>query len=106
MSGSSALIATAFSQLRNAYISCIINKADPFNAVTCLFGMVAMLPPEERKPILEGLPEEPSRKPFIDDTDEDSYMGEAWAYVRTLSYKVEEAVAKYVANVQTRRSLS
>jgi len=106
MSGSSALIATAFSQLRNAYISCIINKADPFNAVTCLFGMVAMLPPDERKMILKDLPKEPTRKPFILDTDEDSYMGEAWEYVRTLSFKVEEAVAMYVANIQSRRSLS
>lgn len=106
MSGSSALIATAFSQLRNAYISCIINKADPFNAVTCLFGMIAMLPPDERDAIQKELPEEPTRKPFIDDTDEDSYMAEAWGYVRTLSFRVEEAVARYVANIQSRRSLS
>lgn len=105
MSASSALIATAFSQLRNAYISCIINKADPFNAVTCLFGMIAMLPPDSR-PILSELEKEPERKAFIDDVDEDSFMGEAWQYVRTLSYKVEESVAKYVANVQSRRALT
>jgi hypothetical protein len=70
-----------------------------------IMNMVAMLPPDSR-PNLKDLEEEPSRKPFIDDVDEDQYMGEAWAYVRTLAYQVEECVAKYVANIQSRRSMA
>ena len=105
MSGSSALIATAFSQLRNMYISCIVNKADPFNAVTALYGMIAMLPPDAR-PKMEELGGEPSKKDFLDDVDDDDFMSEAWAYVRTLQFKVEECVAKYVANVQTQRAMT
>lgn len=105
LSASSALIATAFSQLRNAYISCIVNKNDPFNATTMLFNMIAMLPPESRPNLVE-LAEEPSKKKFLDDVDDDAFMGEAWAYVRTLGYKVEESVAKYVSNVQSRRSMT
>jgi len=105
LSASSALIATAFSQLRNAYISCIINKADPFNATTMIMNMVAMLPPDSR-PELKDLEDEPSRKEFLDDVDEDLYMAEAWAYVRKLGYLVEECVAKYVSNIQSRRSMA
>lgn len=70
-----------------------------------IYNMVAMLPPDSR-PKLADLEEEPARKDFLDDVDEDQYMAEAWAYVRTLGYKVEEAVAKYVSNVQSRRSMT
>jgi len=70
-----------------------------------IYNMVAMLPPDSR-PKLDDLEEEPSRKDFLDDVDEDQFMAEAWAYVRTLGYKVEEAVAKYVANIQSRRSMN
>ncbi len=106
MSGSSALIATAMSQLRNAYISCMINKNDPYNAVTCLMNMIAMLP-EESRPTLEDLAEEPKRdKDWAEDPDETKYTTKTWQYFRVLSYRVEESVAKYVANVQTRRQFS
>jgi len=105
MSASGALIATAFSQLRNMYISCITNKADPFNAVTALYGMIAMLPPDAR-PDLKELGKEPAHLEFLQDVDDDDFMTQAWAYVRTLQFKVEECVAKYVANVQTQRSMS
>lgn len=67
--------------------------------------MIAMLPPDDR-PELDKDIVEPSKKDFLEDVDDDRFMGEAWEYVRTLSYKVEEAVAKYVANIQTRRSMN
>ena len=67
--------------------------------------MIAMLPPDDRPQLGEDIIE-PSKKDFVDDVDDDAFMGEAWEYVRTLSYKVEEAVAKYVANIQTRRSMN
>lgn len=102
MSASSAVIATAISQHRNAYISCIVNKADPFNAVTFLFTIIAMLPPD-RRPNTADLPPEPEGKQWLDDPDEQEYLAKAWEYVRVLTYKVEEAVAKYVANIQTQR---
>jgi len=70
-----------------------------------IMNMVAMLPPDSR-PKLEELENEPQRKPFLEDIDEDNYMAEAWAYVRTLGYLVEECVAKYVANIQSRRSMA
>jgi len=70
-----------------------------------IMNMIAMLPPDSR-PDLKLLESEPSKKPFLDDVDEDRYMGEAWAYVRTLGYLVEECVAKYVSNVQSRRSMA
>ncbi len=64
-----------------------------------------MLPPDSR-PKLEALEEEPQKKEFVEDVDDDLYMGEAWAYVRKLGYLVEECVAKYVANIQSRRSMA
>ena len=71
-----------------------------------LYNMIAMLPPNDRPPVNELEKEEPERKDFLEDVDEDRYMSEAWAYVRTVAYKVEEAVAKYVSNIQSRRSMT
>lgn len=103
VSGSSALIATALSQLRNAYISCMINKNDPYNATTCLYNMLAMLP-EESRPNIDDLDDGTADKAdWIEDPEESKAMEKTWIYFRKLSYKVEESVAKYVANVQTRR---
>lgn len=70
-----------------------------------IMNMIAMLPPDSR-PKLGDLEEEPAKKAFEDDVDDDIYMGEAWAYVRKLAYLVEECVAKYVANIQSRRSMA
>ncbi len=70
-----------------------------------IMNMIAMLPPDSR-PKLEALEEEPAKKDFMEDVDDDLYMGEAWAYVRKLGYLVEECVAKYVANIQSRRSMA
>lgn len=70
-----------------------------------IMNMIAMLPPDSR-PKLDELEEEPAKKDFMEDVDDDLYMGEAWAYVRKLGYLVEECVAKYVANIQSRRSMA
>lgn len=71
-----------------------------------LYNMIAMLPPDSRPKQEELEQKEPARKDFLQDVDEDEYMAEAWAYVRTLAYMVEEAVAKYVSNIQSRRSMT
>jgi len=70
-----------------------------------IMNMIAMLPPDSR-PKLDELEEEPAKKDFMEDVDDDLYMGEAWSYVRKLGYLVEECVAKYVANIQSRRSMA
>jgi len=70
-----------------------------------LYNMIAMLPPDSR-PKLEELPPEPKAKGWMEDPDDQNYMGEAWNFVRSLSYKTEESVATYVANIQTKRSFS
>lgn len=64
-----------------------------------------MLPPDSR-PKLDELEDEPTKKDFMQDVDDDLFMGEAWSYVRKLAYLVEECVAKYVANIQSRRSMA
>lgn len=70
-----------------------------------LYNMIAMLPPDSR-PKLEDLPAEPKALPWADDPDDQQYMAGAWNFVRSLSYKTEESVATYVANIQTKRSFS
>ncbi len=103
MSGSSALVATALSQLRNAYISCMINKNDPYNACTCIYNMLAMLPEESRPDISDLDDGSKDKVSWMDDPEESSNLEKTWIYFRKLSFRVEESVAKYVANVQTRR---
>lgn len=81
----------------------MINKNDPYNATTCLYNMMAMLP-EDSRPEIEKLEEDSTKqKDWIDDPDQQDAIENTWIFFRRLSYLVEESVAKYVANVQTRR---
>ncbi len=107
MSASSQLIATAIAQWRNAVISCMINKNDPFNAITCIMNMIAMLPENERPKLEEMKIKEPvMEEDWADDPEEAKYNSGAWQYFRELSYLIEEHIAMYVANAQTRRQFT
>jgi len=108
VSASSQLIATAISQWRNAAISCMINKNDPFNAITCVRNMAAMLPKNEKEALEkkiagEKMQEPESTKDWADDPEDTHYTTQAWSYFREYTYLVEQEVAIYVANIQTRR---
>lgn len=108
MSASSQLIATAISQWRNAAISCMINKNDPFNAISCVRNMAAFLPKTEKESLDKKLKEhnvtEPeSTKEWMDDPEDSKYVSESWSYFRDYSFYVEQEVSIYVMNLQTRR---
>lgn len=60
--------------------------------------------PEESRPDISDLDDgSKDVDDWIDDPDEQKPMAKTWIFFRKLSYRVEESVAKYVANVQTRR---
>ena len=81
----------------------MVNKNDPYNAITCLYNMMAMLPDESR-PDVDDLEKQGTQpREWVDDPDEHDAMSDTWEFFRKLSFKVEESVAKYVANVQTRK---
>jgi len=108
VSASSQLIATAISQWRNAAISCMINKNDPFNAISCVRNMAAFLPKTEKDSLEKKLikfkvtmPE--NSKDWMDDPEDQEYVGESWSYFRDYSFYVEQEVSIYVMNLQTRR---
>jgi len=94
-----SVIATAMAQLRNGYISCIVNKNDPFSAIRLLSFMLAILP-EDARPDIEEPPkprdEEVETGSFLTDPDNTKASNEVWNYVGTMGYKTEEAVSMYI----------
>lgn len=83
----------------------MINKNNAYNAVTCLYNMLAMLPDTDRPNIkdIEKEYESSSSSDWISDPDGQQPDQAIWQFFRKLSYRVEQSVAKYVSNVQTRR---
>jgi len=70
-------------------------------------NMIAMLPEEERPKLDELDVDEPKQaEDWADDPEEGKYTSQAWAYFRKLSYLIEEHIAIYVANAQTRRQFT
>ena len=91
-----ATLVQAANSYRNAAIQCIVNKADPYNAITFYRNMLAMLPPEYQKTI--HLPEEPKfLREFTNDPDMSLEQEKVWIYVREYSYIVEQALARYAS---------
>lgn len=102
MGAYASVIATAMAQLRNGYISCIVNKNDPYSAVRLLSFMLAILPEDARPDTAD--PPRPDDKSedenesggFLSDPDNTKASNEIWNYVATMGYNTEEAVSKYI----------
>jgi hypothetical protein len=106
MSSSSMVIATTLSQLRNTALSCIVNKADPFNAISCYYAMISTLPPGDR-PNLDDIQEvEPKPMSFQDDPDQSLYQQQAWKFLRRLMCTTEESISSMISQAQSRRQFS
>lgn len=89
-------------QLRNGYISCIVNKNDPYSAIRLLSFMLAILPEDARPKVLD--PPRPDDKDdgeeelgsFLSDPDNTKSSNAIWNYVAEMGYNTEEAVSKYI----------
>ena len=98
--------ATAHTQYRQAAIQCIVNKSDPYNAITMYRNMLAQLPPHELEEAEKLLPPEPEiARNFIDDPDGNRETKQIWEYVRGYSYVVEREITKYNVNMMGRKKL-
>ena len=101
-----AQIATAATQYRQAAIQCIVNKADPYNAITMYRNMLAQLPPNVLKEAEQQLQKEPEiARSFIEDPDGNKETKEIWKYVRGYSYVVERELTKYNVNMMGRKKI-
>lgn len=99
-------IATAATQYRQAAIQCIVNKSDPYNAITMYRNMLAQLPPDVLREAESQLPEEPNiARSFIEDPDGNKETSQIWKYVRAYSYVVERELTKYNVNMMGRMKL-
>ena len=70
--------------------------------------MAAFLPKTEKENLdkklaSENVSEPESAKEWADDPEDNKYTGDAWRYFREYTFLVEQEVAIYVANIQTRR---
>ena len=101
-----AQIATSTTQYRQAAIQCIVNKADPYNAITMYRNMLAQLPPDVLREAEAALPEEPEiARGFIEDPDGNKETKLIWKYIRQYSYVVEREITKYNVNMMGRMKL-
>lgn len=109
MSASPQMIFTSISQWRNAEISSLINRADPFIAIICAKAMNAQLPPEYRLDETKLETKEPMRKVvnsyemWATDPDQQELIMQTWEYAKEYIIKLEEKFAEYVASGMTAR---
>lgn len=106
MSASPQLIFTSISQWRNAEISALVNRADPFLAIVCAKCMNAQLPPEFRLKETDIKAKEPVQKSWHDDPDQQELTGDAWNYVREYAIKLEEKFAHFVSTGMTSKQFT
>lgn len=99
MGAYATVIATAMAQLRNAYLSCIVNKNDPYNAISILQFMIALLP-DNARPKLDPTPKQ--AESFLSDPDKYTESKEVWLYLRKAGFMVEESASKYIYNQMSR----
>ncbi len=86
-------------QLRNAYLSTIVNKNDPYHAVRILSFMNAILP-EQARAELKDRPEIDIS--FLSDPDKLKEANEFWDYVADYGFRTEESASKFIYNQMTR----
>ncbi len=110
MSASPQLIFTSISQWRNAEITAVVSRADPYLAITCCQCIIAQLP-ENNKPDLSKMKLKiPERyklsdpQLYLDDPDGQKLIEDAWDFWRELTIMTEEAVARYVSHGQSTRA--
>jgi hypothetical protein len=107
MGAFASVMATAMAQLRNGYISCIVNKNDPYSAIRILSFMLAILP-EDARPEIHDPPkggetgEDGDQTGFLFDPDNTKASNAVWNYVAEMGYKTEEAVSKYIYGQMSR----
>lgn len=99
MGAYATVIATAMAQLRNAYLSTIVNKNDPYHATRILSFMNAILPDQARAelkkpPSIDG--------DFLNDPDKIKEANEYWDYVADYGFRTEESASKFIYNQMTR----
>ncbi len=92
-------IMMAISQWRNALISSILNKAQPFEAIMALDCMVNCIPPDVR-PKKEHLrtTKKPELKTWFEDPDSAEYQEQAWKYVREYAPIVEDKISEFITS--------
>lgn len=105
MGAFASVMATAMAQLRNGYISCIVNKNDPYSAIRILSFMLAILPEDARPEIAD--PPRPDddgedKGGFLYDPDNTKASNAVWNYVAEMGYKTEEAVSMYIYGQMSR----
>jgi hypothetical protein len=107
MGAFASVMATAMAQLRNGYISCIVNKNDPYSAIRILSFMLAILPEDARPEITD--PPRPDDEcelgmtgGFLFDPDNTKASNAVWNYVAEMGYKTEEAVSMYIYGQMSR----
>lgn len=105
MGAFASVMATAMAQLRNGYISCIVNKNDPYSAIRILSFMLAILP-EDARPDIPDPPrpdnEDEETGSFLFDPDNTKASNQVWNYVAEMGYKTEEAVSMYIYGQMSR----
>lgn len=99
MGAYATVIATAMAQLRNAYLSTIVNKNDPYHAVRILSFMNAILPDQARA---ERQDRPDIDYAFLNDPDNIKEANEFWDYVADYGFRTEEAASKFIYNQMTR----
>ena len=96
----SETLANAVGQYRNAYIQCLVNKADPFLAAHFADLILAGLPPAALKDDTKASNKKPElpkeQREWIDDPDNAKYQREAHEYAKKLMLFAEEKQAKAV----------
>ena len=108
MGAFASVMATAMAQLRNGYISCIVNKNDPYSAIRILSFMLAILPEDARPEIVDPpRPDDESEEGsisggFLTDPDNTKASNAVWNYVAEMGYKTEEAVSMYIYGQMSR----
>ena len=113
MSASPQIIPTGISQYRNAMLTSVVSRGDPFLAITFCQVMVAYLPLEQKKQAQEKIEKMDSKSPkkyhiyhdFYTDPDGQKNVEAAWNYWREFLLIVEESWASFVATGQGMRSL-
>ncbi len=99
MGAYATVIATAMAQLRNAYLSTIVNKNDPYHATRILSFMNAILPDQARA---ELKPPPNVDSSFLHDPDKIKEANEYWDYVADYGFRTEESASKFIYNQMTR----
>ena len=99
MGAYATVIATAMAQLRNAYLSCVVNKNDPFHAVRILSFMNAILPVQARA---EQRDPPEADQSFLLDPDKIHEMNKYWDYFAKYGFDTEESASKFIYNQMTR----